>query len=178
MRSAVLILCVAFGVASFLTAASCIDATHDAQVQALGGEAPGVPPGPYHRPGQPCLLCHGEAGPASGLFSVAGTVYGTQGQTAPAVGANVILVDSQGRTVTARTNAVGNFYLTPSSYAPAFPMKVTVQQGMSMEPMLGIVGRDGSCGACHANPPGPTSTGPVYLNPAAPTATPTPEAGP
>ena len=44
---------------------ACVDETHELQVQALGGEAPGVPKGPLHRPGQPCLVCHGEAGPAS-----------------------------------------------------------------------------------------------------------------
>jgi hypothetical protein len=175
MRRAALVSCVA----SLLAAASCVDATHDAQVQALGGEAPGVPPGPNHRAGQPCVLCHGEAGPASALFSVAGTVYETQGQTAPAVGADVMLVDSNGKPFTARTNSVGNFFLTPSAYAPTFPLKVTVQQGMLMLPMLGVVGRDGSCAACHANPPGPNSTGPVYVNSAAmQTATPTSEAGP
>ena len=131
MRPAVLISCGAFGVASFLTATSCVDATHDAQVQALGGEAPGVPPGPKHRPGQPCLLCHGEAGPASGLFSVAGTVYETQGQTAPAVGADVTLLDDRGQMAKAGTNGAGNFFLTPSSFSPIFPVNVSVQQGMS-----------------------------------------------
>jgi hypothetical protein len=178
MRPAVLNSCVAFGVASLLTAASCIDATHDAQVQALGGEAPGVPPGPNHRPGQPCVLCHGEAGPASSLFSVAGTVYETQGQMAPAVGADVTLVDDRGNKVVARTNGVGNFYMTPSVYAPTFPINVSILQGTSAAMMMGRIGRDGSCAACHTNPPGAISPGQVYVNMAMQTATPTPEAGP
>jgi len=34
--------------------AACQDAVHDDEVSALGPEAPGVSPGPDHRPGQPC----------------------------------------------------------------------------------------------------------------------------
>jgi hypothetical protein len=175
MRSAVLISRGAFGIASFLTAASCVDATHDAQVQALGGEAPGVPPGPNHRPGQPCLLCHGEAGPASGLFSVAGTVYETQGQKAPAVGAAVSMEDLTGRTVTVLTNAVGNFFITPTQWSPLFPIKPSVAQGSNQISMATKVGRDGSCAACHTNPAGGLSPGAVYVIMAPP---PSPEAGP
>ena len=54
---------------------ACGDPTHDRAVEVLGGEAPGVPEGPLHRPGQPCVTCHGDSGPASGEFSLAGTVY-------------------------------------------------------------------------------------------------------
>ena len=54
---------------------SCYDPVHDQEVAALGGEAPGVSPGPTHRPGQPCNVCHGGVGPANLRFSVAGTVY-------------------------------------------------------------------------------------------------------
>ena len=68
-------------VAAVLLAAAvvaCVDESHELQVQALGGEAPGVSPGPLHRPGQPCLVCHGEPGPASHKFVMAGTVYAVQ----------------------------------------------------------------------------------------------------
>src|SRR4029077_4012839 len=101
-----------------------------------------------------------------------------QGQMAPAVGADVTLVDDRGNKVTARTNGVGNFYLTPSSFSPIFPLNVSILQGASAAMMMGRIGRDGSCAACHTNPPGPTSPGPVYVNLAMPTATPTPEPGP
>ena len=53
----------------------CNDATHDEEVAALGAEDPAVPPGPDHRPGQPCLTCHGGIGPAKQQFSIGGTVY-------------------------------------------------------------------------------------------------------
>ena len=51
---------------------------HDNEVAALGPEDPSVPPGPDHRPGQPCLVCHGGSGPASAQFAVGGTVYAAQ----------------------------------------------------------------------------------------------------
>lgn len=50
-----------------ILAAACDPVRSDA-VAALGGEAPGVPHGPTHRPGQPCLLGHSN-------FAVAGTVF-------------------------------------------------------------------------------------------------------
>src|SRR5450432_160855 len=43
----------------------CGDPVHDTAVSALGPEAPGVPKGPLHRPGQPCVLCHGPQGSAT-----------------------------------------------------------------------------------------------------------------
>ena len=35
-----------------------LDPVQSEAVADLGGEAPGVAPGPLHRPGQPCLVCH------------------------------------------------------------------------------------------------------------------------
>mgnify|MGYP006976433805 CR=1 FL=1 len=34
-------------------------------------------PGPNHRPGQPCNVCHSKYGGATPVFAVAGTVYPT-----------------------------------------------------------------------------------------------------
>ncbi len=155
------------------TSLACVDETHDAQVAALGGEAPGVSPGPDHRPGQPCVLCHGEAGPASTVFSVAGTVYAVQGQKAPAVGANVNIEDIDGHTATFTTNAAGNFYVTQSEWSPTYPTTVNVVQGQDIpQMMISHVGRNGSCASCHTDPPSVTSPGAVYAAMA------TPEGGP
>ena len=140
----------------------CVDATHDDQVQALGGEDPAVRRGPLHRPGQPCLVCHGGEGPASGTFSVAGTVYTLAGRTDPAVGAQVLIEDITGVAFVAPTNPAGNFYITANQWNPTFPIKVQVTLGPSTEPMNTFVGRDGSCATCHSGKPGPTSAGPVY----------------
>jgi|CZKU01.1.fsa_nt_gi hypothetical protein len=154
-------------------ASSCIDASHDDQVQALGGEAPGVQKGPNHRPGQPCLVCHGGLGPASARFVMAGTVYAVQGETNPSSGARVHIEDANGAFYTAITNRVGNFYITPAQWAPPLPATVQVTQGQNSQQMQTNIGRDGSCAACHTQSPGPTSPGPVYVVAGA-----LPEAGP
>jgi hypothetical protein len=122
---------------------ACANPVHDDAVTALGPEAPGVPPGPTHRPGQPCLTCHGGQGPASEQFSIGGTAYETQrlplsdGAPAPAsaplVGATVQLTDSSSlgdasdagagnATQTTTTNSVGNFFILESDWAPVFPI--------------------------------------------------------
>jgi hypothetical protein len=141
----------------------CVDESHDLEVQALGGEAAGVQPGPTHRPGEPCLVCHGGLGPGSPQFVLAGTVYTVQGGTAAARGARVQIEDSLGSFFTATTNEVGNFYITTDQWAPALPAQVVVSQGQDSQQMLTHIGRDGSCAACHVNPPSPTSAGPVYV---------------
>jgi hypothetical protein len=141
----------------------CVDATHDEQVAALGGEAPGVAPGPDHRPGQPCLVCHGSEGPAKSSFSVAGTVYAVFKQSAPANGAEVQIEDINGDVFQSPTNAVGNFYVLTSQWEPTYPIQMQVSYEAASNQMLTHVGREGSCAACHQSTPGPASPGPVYV---------------
>jgi hypothetical protein len=150
------------------SALACVDPVHDADVAALGPDK--TSPGPTHRPGQPCLVCHGGSGPAGLVMSAAGTVYDTQGQPAPSVGALVQVEDVDGLIATATTNSVGNFYVTASDYAPHYPtqMQVTSPDGNTMVQMLTHSSREGSCAACHQAQPGPTSPGPVYVNIAPP----------
>lgn len=143
--------------------AACIDATHDDQVAALGGEAPGVSPGPEHRPGQPCLVCHGGLGPASSTFSLGGTVVAVIDQTAPAVGAQVQIEDINGVAFLSPTNGAGNFYVTTGQWQPTFPIKMQVTLGGTTAQMVTFSGRDGSCAACHQASVGPSSPGPVYV---------------
>jgi hypothetical protein len=156
-----------------LSAPACIDASHDAEVQALGGEAADVRPGPTHRPGQPCLVCHGGLGPGSPQFVMAGTVYAVQGQTPAARDAQVRIEDVNGSTFDSTTNEVGNFYITTDEWAPTLPAQVIVSQGAEVQQMLTHIGRDGSCAGCHLNPLGATSPGPVYVMSA-----PLPDGGP
>src|SRR5689334_11225211 len=56
--------------------AGCGNPVQDARIAALGPEDPNVPPSNVHRPGQPCLLCHGPYKGASPEMTVAGTIYG------------------------------------------------------------------------------------------------------
>ncbi len=143
--------------------AGCVDATHDDQVAALGPEDPDGPPGPFHRPGQPCLTCHGGSGPASKQFSVGGTIYALEGQPAPAVGATVQIEDIAGRVGTAQSNRVGNFYLTEPEWTPTYPTLPQVTLGGVNQQMITHVGVDGSCAGCHQDPAGPTSAGHIYI---------------
>ena len=147
--------------------ATCsLDPVHDEAVSDFGGEAPGVPPGPLHRPGQPCLTCH-DGATAHPQMSVGGTIYGVLGERAPLANAIVTLTDVNGSTFTATTNAAGNFYVEPSSWSPTFPLHAAVRLGPLVATMSSLVGRDGSCAGCHADPPSRISAGPVYLAAAA-----------
>jgi hypothetical protein len=148
---------------------SCVDTVHEDAVQALGQEDPSVSPGPLHRPGQPCVTCHGGSGPAKTQFSNAGTVYAQDKSTRPGVGALVILEDVTGATTQTTTNSAGNFYFPLSAYDPHYPVsvsQVSSADGSQNQGMTTLINRDGSCADCHANPRGPDSMGPVYLAPA------------
>jgi hypothetical protein len=141
------------------------DPVHDDAVDALGDELPNVPPGPLHRPGQPCLVCHdGKVGDPEEL-SVAGTIFKSAFARLPAVGATVTLTGADQRTFQATANEAGNFFVTPRDWSPAYPMKVAVTyQGITVK-MTALVGRDGSCGKCHTDPVGPTSPSHIYIPP-------------
>jgi hypothetical protein len=133
------------------------DPVHNAEVAALPGEVPGVPHGPTHRPGQPCLLCHGD-------FNVAGTVFIDPANVTPANGVSVNLLDSQGSTFVATTNEAGNFFVRTNEWTPVFPMKVSITSNGVTTTMTADVGRNGACASCHFDPVGPASPGHVYTS--------------
>lgn len=141
------------------------DPVREEAIAALGGEAPGVPPGPLHRPGQPCLLCHDGASGDPAALSIAGTVYAGGNTLEPSVGAVVTLQSKDGTTAAATTNAAGNFFLTPDTYAPIYPVHViSITQSNSSVTMHSHIGQNGSCAGCHVDPPGPDSPGHVYFS--------------
>ncbi len=142
------------------------DPVNQSAVDALGPESPSVEPGPYHRRGQPCTVCHSPGGRASPPFVVAGTVFATPGQPVGAGGAEVLMVDSLGSsppTGSVITNCAGNFYVTSDLWDPAFPIRVAVVYRGTGAQMQTHVGRDGSCASCHTASTGIDSPGPVYL---------------
>jgi len=143
--------------------AACSDPVRSAAIAALGDEAPGVPRGPLHRPGQPCLDCHGASHDARPVFSVAGTVYARQQTRVPLNHVAVELVDSGGRKFNATTNCAGNFYIQPGEFTPQYPLWVTVSVGDLKLDMESPIFPEGSCSACHAEPVGPASPGHAYL---------------
>jgi hypothetical protein len=142
------------------------DPVHDNAKGALGGEVAGIPPGPLHRAGQPCLVCHDGAPGDPSALSIAGTLFvdANLASPQPEPGATVTLVDARGTTATATTNAAGNFFLAPSAFSPTFPVHVTsITKGAASITMHSHIGGDGSCARCHADPAGPDSPGHLYF---------------
>lgn len=139
------------------------DPVLDDAVDELGGEVGNVHPGPLHRPGQPCLLCHdGDLGDPP-EFSIAGTVFQRPTGKTPANRAKIRLTGADGTTFELTSNSAGNFYVTPGRYSPAYPLEVEVLYQGEVTTMHTLIGRDGSCAGCHSDPAGADSPGHVYL---------------
>jgi hypothetical protein len=141
---------------------SPVDPEHQLAVEALGDEDPGVPIGPLHRPGQPCMVCHDVGDPAK-TFTIAGTVFRDNLSTTPLTDADILFVDSAGNRFVSHTNCVGNFYVGLGQFEPVWPFWVTIRQGANDSPMGSPVHRERSCAACHFNPMGPRTAGQVFL---------------
>ncbi len=143
-----------------------------------------------HRPGQPCLLCHGtghlNGAPGGDIFEVAGTVFGNIDDPEDDGLENVVvtLTDSTGFEFSARTNRAGNFMFdldtgasairerdegrTTLPQAPVFPLSVTISRGSEEQEMKTKMWRNGSCAHCHGPTPDQRSVGRVYLFEATP----------
>jgi hypothetical protein len=142
---------------------SCVDPVVDDAIKALGPEQANVPPGPMHRPGQPCLVCHSDEGGEAGPFSVAGTVYLDVMSNKPVDNVAVTIIDSKANSFTALTNCAGNFFVKPNQFAPAYPYWIEMTAGKVFRSMDTPSFREGSCAACHSDPKSTSSTGHVYL---------------
>jgi hypothetical protein len=148
---------------ALLALPACGNPVHEDAVAALGGERPGVPKGPLHRPGEPCLTCHGEDGPADARFSFAGTVYQTPTGEEKACGATVRVNGADGKGWEVTTNAAGNFFVDASDFPGAFPATTTVRTTFVESVMLTAMNRSGSCNECHAGKPSRTTPGFVWV---------------
>jgi hypothetical protein len=134
--------------------ASCSDPVRDGRLKALGEEAQNVPVGEFHRAGQSCVLCHTKDGPASGtVFSIAGTIFAQPGPATGVDGVTIAFTDSGGSQFTTKTNCVGNFFVKPAEWDPAFPVLVRIYKGDRSKTMQGQIGRERSCAFCHKDPP-------------------------
>jgi hypothetical protein len=165
-------LCLSLSLCVCVLVACSSDPLHTHTVDGLGGETPGVPEGALHRPGQPCLACHGTAGPADSEFIFGGTVYQDQmtKKPLPLPDARVHLVDANGKAYDTGTNCAGNFFVLSSDFHPVYPVWVKVFFGVAAgQPvfanMHSPIYRDGSCADCHGDPAGTESVGHVYLSP-------------
>jgi hypothetical protein len=142
---------------------SCYDPAHLDAVANLGDEAPNVPAGPTHRPGQPCTTCHGGLGPSDVEFSVAGTLFTVRGTKTPLAGGVVTVTDAVGASKTATSNDAGNFFIKKSDWDPAFRLSVFIEAQGLKKVMLTSIARDGGCGSCHQGAGDPTYMPGVYL---------------
>ena len=142
---------------------SCTNPVHDAEVNALGPEINGVPQGEYHRAGQPCAVCHSNDGPAKTTFTMAGTIFYGPNTNIGVAQTNVVMVDALGTSYTANTNCVGNFYVTPAEWNPAFPVKVELIGLGNTRGMVSHIGREASCSNCHKDPTYFDSPGHIHL---------------
>ncbi|HZF47081.1 MAG TPA: hypothetical protein VE093_00450 [Polyangiaceae bacterium] len=153
----------------------CGNPAVDARIEALGEENPNVPPSEFHRPGQPCVLCHSIYEAAGPEITVGGTIFGSpakkQGELPVAVeGAEVTLTDAEGEVKSATTNCAGNFFFTKEQWNPSFPLRVEVRypspsasdQQKPAPPMSSRISRDGSCAGCHYGPPNQGTPGYVF----------------
>lgn len=133
-----------------LVGVSCMDPVRTDAVEALGPEAPGVGEGPTHRPGQPCLTCHGGSGPGSPDMTTGGTVYASEEDGAPGLeGVTVTLTDAKGTTTERLTNEAGNFYVFQSEWEPTWPLRVSYAKGEVRREMLTLVNGRTGCATCH-----------------------------
>jgi len=147
---------------------SCFDPEHKDEVNALGGEAPGVRTGPFHRPGQPCRACHGGMGPGKPEFSIAGTIYAHRDSGEVKPGVQVTITDATGDARTLTSNEAGNFYISIDQWSPTFPATVKLAYD-GLDPakqtqMQTVIGRNGGCAFCHYGADKePSHMPPVYL---------------
>lgn len=132
---------------------ACVDnPVPDSEIESLGPE--NGDPGPDHRPGQPCVICHSDNGPASDdPFAVAGTIFHDPKSAQGVSGVDVLFVDSNGSSpnYVVRTTASGNFFVRKSDWDPAFPLFVNIfnEADGTKRAMQSHIGREPSCASCH-----------------------------
>jgi hypothetical protein len=126
---------------------------------------------PDMNPGVDCQSCHSPTGRAHDRFwTVSGTIFGASGDLSDGgvAGAEILITDVNGKQLTLRSNAVGNFYTSEPlgpladvqvQYPPAnrrLIMNLAVFDGGD----LSVIG---SCNHCHQNPGINGSPGRVFV---------------
>jgi hypothetical protein len=154
----------ASGIAALLAiGSSCnLDPVHKSEVNDLGPEHGDEYPveSQYHRPGEPCALCHSDKGPADTTFVLGGTVFwGPDNYSRRADKAYVRILDAKKAQRCFVTNCNGNFYVKQADYPGiSFPLLVSVERTkdpghdestLVRRAMSSHVGRDPSCATCH-----------------------------
>lgn len=145
-----------------LALAGCPSPVQDERIESLGPEPD--QPSELHRPGQPCLACHGEYVGEEPLLVVGGTVYASPVDSTPFEGATVELTDATGSSIVKTTNEAGNFLVEEGEWEPVFPLRAVVAcaepDGRVRRNVMGTrINREGSCAGCHADE-APSQLGP------------------
>jgi hypothetical protein len=153
--------CVAYG------GSSCnLDPVHRAGVNNLGGEQAALypPETEFHRPGEPCALCHSAAGPADTVFVLGGTIFwGPDNYERRVDQAYVRIAGPDKTTKCFVTNCNGNFFVHAEDYPNLkFPLLISVERvnnpggpgpddekSIRIRRMTSHIGREPSCGTCH-----------------------------
>lgn len=115
------------------------------------GEIDGLDGTASMKPGHDCLQCHQGAGSASfHSFSVAGTIFAASDAPTNAglAQAEILITDATGKTLTLRSNGVGNFY---SAEPLQPPLQVAAQWGRMRMAMVEPPA-SGACNSCHQVP--------------------------
>lgn len=150
-------------VALLAIGSSCnFDPVHRSAVNTLGDESPDDYPieSEYHRPGEPCALCHSEKGPADSVFALGGTVFwGPDSYENRVDKAYVRIVDANNARRCFVTNCNGNFYVLKQDFARlTFPILTSVERTkdpgkdettLQLRRMSSHIGREASCATCH-----------------------------
>lgn len=153
------VICTVFGA---MVAVACGgDPVRDRAEESLGPEAPGEQPGPTHRAGQPCAVCHRDDGPAR-AFVVAGTIFERAGEKKGAEGIVVELADRAGARRQVITNAAGNFFVASEDWPAAWPVTAKLVIDGETRAMKTLIQREASCAKCHSDPSGPKSVGALH----------------
>lgn len=146
---------------------SCnLDPVHRAGVNNLGDEQSALypPESQYHRPGEPCALCHSAAGPADLQFVLAGTIFWGPDRYERRVDKAYVRIGGPEKTTKCFvTNCNGNFFVRSEDYKNLkFPLLVSVERvndpggsgpdaekSIRVRRMASHIGRDASCATCH-----------------------------
>lgn len=163
--SALMTLAGVLGVAGL--GSSCnLDPVHRAGVNNLGDELADLypPESEWHRPGEPCALCHSKAGPADGEFVLAGTIFWGPDRYDRRVDQAYVRIGGPEKTTKCFvTNCNGNFFVRPDEYKNLkFPLLVSVERVQNpgglgpddekpirIRRMTSHIGREASCATCH-----------------------------
>ena len=146
---------------------SCnLDPVHRAGVNNLGDENASQYPvqSEYHRPGEPCALCHSKEGPASTEYVLAGTIFWGPDRYDRRVDQAYVRIGGPEKTTKCFvTNCNGNFFVKAEDYKNLkFPLLVSVERvnlpggpgpndekSIAVRRMSGHIGREASCATCH-----------------------------